>query len=137
MRVLSVIDRVKRRFETDPSRVRDRADAHTWLKKKRRNYCWSDDAELRRGRRTARTFPLFPPPQKKRSPPSDSSPDTPTPRGISTVSRTSPVSESIRLISLSSPSHVPCQSSPSIHVTPVTKRFDSIVRRIFPVSGST
>ena len=29
-----------------------------------------------RGRRTALTFPLFPPPQKKRSRPSDSSPDT-------------------------------------------------------------
>jgi hypothetical protein len=31
---------------------------------------------LRPGRRTALTFPLFPPPQKKRSRPSDSSPDT-------------------------------------------------------------
>src|SRR5215475_14479255 len=31
---------------------------------------------------------------------------------------------------------VPCQSSPSTQVTPVTKRFDSIVRRIAPVSGS-
>ena len=31
---------------------------------------------------------------------------------------------------------VPCHSSPSTHVTPVTKRFDSIVRRIAPVSGS-
>jgi hypothetical protein len=39
-------------------------------------------AELRLGRRTALTFPLFPPPQKNRSPPSDSSPDTPTPGGI-------------------------------------------------------
>ena len=37
----------------------------------------------------------------------------------------------------SSPSHVPCQRSPSAQVTPVTKRFDSIVRRIAPVSGST
>src|SRR5712691_13530186 len=86
--------------------------------------------------RTTRTFPLLPPPQKNRSPPSDSSPDTPTPGGISSLSRTSPVRGSIRLSSLSSPSHVPCQSSPSIQVTPVTKRFDSIVRRIAPVCGS-
>src|SRR6202040_3411043 len=32
-----------------------------------------------------------------------------------------------------SASHVPCQSSPSTQVTPVTKRFDSMVRRIAPV----
>ena len=31
---------------------------------------------------------------------------------------------------VSSPSHVPCQSSPSAQVTPVTKRSDSMVRRI-------
>src|SRR6266566_8826934 len=48
-------------------------------------------AEPRLGRRTVRTFPLLPPPQKNRSPPSDSSPDTPTPGGISSLSRTSPV----------------------------------------------
>ena len=78
------------------------------------------------GRRTARTFPLFPPPQKNRSPPSDSSPDTPTPGGISSRSRTSPVPGSTRLTSLSSPSQVPCQSSPSTQVTPVTKRLDSM-----------
>src|SRR5712671_5801251 len=92
---------------------------------------------LRRGRRTALTFPLLPPPQKNRSPPSDSSPDTPTPGGISSLSRTCPVRGSTRLTSLSSPSQVPCQSSPSIQVTPVTKRLDSIVRRIAPVWGST
>lgn len=47
--------------------------------------------ELLSGRRTARTFPLLPPPQKKRSPPSDSSPEIPTPAGISILSRTFPV----------------------------------------------
>ncbi len=46
------------------------------------------------------TLPLFPPPQKNRSPPSDSSPDTPTPGGISSRSRTSPVCGSIRRTSL-------------------------------------
>ena len=46
--------------------------------------------ERRPDRRTALTLPLLPPPQKKRSPPSDSSPDTPTPGGISSLSRTSP-----------------------------------------------
>ena len=51
--------------------------------------------------------------------------------------RTSPVSGSIRRSSLSSSSQVPCHSSPSTQVTPVTKRFDSMVRRIAPVSGST
>src|SRR5580698_2845557 len=76
----------------------------------------------RLGRRTALTLPLLPPPQKNCSPPSDSSPDTMVPCGISSCSRTSPVRGSIRLSSLSSPSQVPCQSSPSIHVTPVTKR---------------
>ena len=62
-------------------------------------------------------------------------PDTPTPGGISSLSRTSPVRGSTRLKSLSSPSQVPCQSSPSTQVTPVTKRLDSIVRRIAPVWG--
>src|SRR5215510_9525060 len=94
-------------------------------------------AELRVGRRMALTLPLLPPPMKNWSPPSDSSPDTPTPGGSSSLSRTSPVRGSTRLTSLSSPSQVPCQSSPSTHVTPVTKRLDSIVRRIAPVSGST
>src|SRR5438105_7554932 len=93
-------------------------------------------AEARLGRRTALTSPLLPPPQKNRSPPSDSSPDTPTPGGISSLSRTSPVFGSTRLTSLSSPSQVPCQSSPSLQVTPVTKRLDSMVRRIAPVWGS-
>ena len=93
--------------------------------------------ESRLGRRTVLTVPLLPPPQKNRSPPSNSSPDTATPAGISSLSRTSPVAGSTRLRSLSSPCKVPCQSSPSIQVTPVTKRFDSIVRRTAPVSGST
>ena len=44
----------------------------------------------RLGRRTARTLPLLPPPQKNRSPPSDSSPETPVPAGISRRSSTSP-----------------------------------------------
>ena len=57
------------------------------------------------------------------------------PRGISSRSRTAPL-RSIRRISLSSPSQVPCHSSPSTQVTPVTKRLDSMVRRMAPVSGS-
>src|SRR5262245_56781287 len=101
-----------------------------------RPYFFGPPAEPRLGRRTALTFPLLPPPQKNRSPPSDSSPDTPAPGGISSFSRTCPVRGSIRLTSLSSPSQVPCQSSPSIQVTPVTTRLDSMVRRIAPVSAS-
>jgi DNA ligase-1 len=92
--------------------------------------------EPRPGRRTTRSLPLFPPPQKNRSAPSDSSPETPAPVGISSRSRTFPVFGSMRLRSLSSPSQVPCQSSPSTQVTPVTKRLDSIVRSIAPVCGS-
>ncbi len=46
---------------------------------------------VRLGRRTALSFPLFPPPQKNKSRPSDSSPDTATPEGILIFSRTSPV----------------------------------------------
>ena len=88
------------------------------------------------GRRTALTLPLLPPPQKNRSLPLDSSPDTATPGGISSRSSTSPVCGSMRRRSLSSPSQVPCHSSPSTQVTPVTKRLDSMVRRIAPVSGS-
>src|SRR5574342_1108197 len=84
-------------------------------------------AEPRLGRRTVLTLPLPPPPQKNSSPPSDSSPETATPGGISILSRTSPVRGSTLLNSLSSPSQVPCQSSPSIQVTPVTKRLDSMV----------
>src|SRR5262249_40281188 len=101
-----------------------------------RPYFFGSAAEPRLGRRMALTFPLLPPPQKNRSPPSDSSPDTPTPGGISTLSRTCPVRGSTRLTSLSLPSQVPCQSSPSIQVTPVTTRLDSMVRRMTPVSGS-
>ena len=48
-------------------------------------------AETHVGRRTALTFPLVPPLQKNRSPPSNSSPDTLTPAGIASLSRTSPV----------------------------------------------
>jgi hypothetical protein len=77
-------------------------------------------AEPRLGRRTALTFPLLPPPQKNWSPPSDSSPEPATPGGISSLSRTSPVRGSTRRKSLSSRSQVPCQSSPSIQVTPVS-----------------
>src|SRR5579864_3212348 len=47
------------------------------------------------GRRTVLTLPLLPPPQKNRSAPSDSSPETPTPGGISNRSRISPVRGSI------------------------------------------
>src|SRR5229473_7286988 len=90
----------------------------------------------RLGRRTALTLPLLPPPQKNWSLPLDSSPDTATPRGISICSSTSPVRGSMRLRSLSSPSRVPCHSSSSTQLTPVTKRLDSMVRRIAPVSGS-
>ncbi len=102
----------------------------------RSSYFFGLAVEPRLGRRTALTFPLLPPPQKNRSPPSDSSPDTPTPGGISSFSRTCPVRGSTRLMSLSSPSQVPCQSSPSIQVTPVTTRLDSMVRRMAPVSAS-
>jgi hypothetical protein len=56
-----------------------------------RPYFFGLAAEPRLGRRTALTFPLLPPPQKNESPPSDSSPDTPTPGGISSFSRTCPV----------------------------------------------
>src|SRR5262249_35389921 len=94
-------------------------------------------AEPRLGRRMALTFPLLPPPQKNCSPPADSSPETFTPGGISSLSRTSPVRGSTCLTSLWSSSQVACQSSPSIQVTPVTKRSDLIVRRIAPVWGST
>src|SRR5262249_60785623 len=47
-----------------------------------------------------------------------------------------PVRGSTRRKSLWSPSQVPCYSSPSIQVTPVTKRLDSMVRSITPVWGS-
>src|SRR5262249_55521398 len=94
-------------------------------------------AEARLGRRTTLTFPLGPPPQKNRSPPSHSSPETTSPRGISIRSRTVPVRGSTRLTSPSSPPQGPGQSSPPTQVPPVTKRLDSIVRRTAPVSGST
>jgi predicted dithiol-disulfide oxidoreductase (DUF899 family) len=42
---------------------------------------------------------------------------------------------STRRKSLSSPSEVACQSSPSIQVTPVTKRLDSMVRRTHLACG--
>ncbi|BAB49164.1 mlr1907 [Mesorhizobium japonicum MAFF 303099] len=88
------------------------------------------------GRRTARTTGVDVLPQNRRSAPSDSSPDTVMPAGRSSRSRSLPVFGSTRRRSLSSPSQVPCHSSPSTQVTPVTKRLDSTVRRIFPVSGS-
>ena len=92
-------------------------------------------AGARFGRRTALIFPLFPPPQNKRSPPSDFKPgDASRRRGMSSSSSTSPVCGSSRRKSLCSPSQVACQSSPSTQVTPVTKRLDSMVRRIAPVS---
>ena len=78
------------------------------------------------GRRTTLTFPLLPPPQKNWSSPLDSSPETPIPDGMTSSSSTSPVRESTLRNSLSSPSQVACQSSPSTQVTPVTKRLDSI-----------
>ena len=87
-------------------------------------YFYSLAAEPRVGRRTALTFPLFPPPQKNVSLPFDFNPDTISPGGMSSCSRTSPLCGSIRRRSLCSPSQVPCQSSPSTQVTPVTKRFE-------------
>jgi hypothetical protein len=48
--------------------------------------------------------------------------------GICSRSSTAPLCGSMRRMSLSSPSQVPCHSSPSTQVTPVTKRFDSMVR---------
>jgi hypothetical protein len=80
----------------------------------------SNFADQDEGRRMALTFPLFPPPQKNRSPPSDSNPETPVPTGISSRSSTSPVAGSMRRTSLASSCQVPCQSSPSTQVTPVT-----------------
>src|ERR1700694_4886595 len=84
-------------------------------------------AEPRLGRRTALPFPLLPPPRPAPRPPGR----------IPSLSRASPVRGSTRLTSLWLPAQVPCQSSPSTQVTPVTKRLDSMVRRIAPVSGST
>jgi predicted dehydrogenase/nucleoside-diphosphate-sugar epimerase len=51
----------------------------------------ADVAAAHLRRRTALTFPLLPPPQKNWSLPLDSSPETPTPGGISSRSSTSPV----------------------------------------------
>src|SRR3546814_5690629 len=73
-----------------------------------------------RGRRTILSLPLSPPPQKNRSAPSHSSPDTPVPAGMSRLASTCPVRASICRSSLASFSQVPCQSSPSAQVTPVT-----------------
>ena len=70
------------------------------------------------GLRTTLTFRLFCPPQKNRSPPSDSSPEIVIPRGMPTLSSTCPVRGSTRRKSLSSYSSVACQSSPATHVTP-------------------
>jgi hypothetical protein len=46
-------------------------------------------------RRTTLTFLLFPPPQKNRSLPSDSSPETPTPAGMSSCSTRRPFEDQI------------------------------------------
>ena len=54
----------------------------------------------------------------------------PVPSGMVIVSSRAPVSGSMRRRSLSSPSHVPCQSSPSTQVTPVTRRVVSIERNL-------
>ena len=89
-----------------------------------------------KGRGGKLIFPVFPPPQKNRSPPSDSRPETFTPGGMVRLSRTSSVCGSMRRSSLSSASQVPCQRSPSTQVTPVTKRLDSMVRRTLPDCGS-
>ena len=86
------------------------------------------------GRFTARSLPSPPPPQKKRSPPSDSSPERRR-RAACRAAQYFAAVGSMRRSSLSSPSQVACQSSPSTQVTPVTKRFDSIVRRIAPGLG--
>src|ERR1700742_1570171 len=85
------------------------------------------------GRRTARTLPLLPPPQKNRSLPSDSSPDTVVSGGMSSRTSSSPVFASMPVRPPSSFSQLPCQSSPSTQVTPLTKRLHSMVRRILPV----
>src|SRR6185312_17294795 len=91
---------------------------------------------LRYGRSMTRSLPLGPPPQKKWSGPAASSPETPVPAGISRRSSTVPVSGSMCRTSLVSFSQVPCQSSPSTQVTPVTKRSEATVRSTAPVSGS-
>src|SRR3989344_6573727 len=97
---------------------------------------WERSQSTHQGRCTTLSRPLLPPPQKNRSPPSDSRPDTPLPSGSLRLSSTSPVFGSTRRNSLSSSSQVPCHSAPSTQVTPVTKRLDCRVRRIVPVSGS-
>src|SRR5438093_13662791 len=83
-------------------------------------------AEPRLGRRTVLTLPLLPPPQKNRSPPSDSSPEPATPGGISTCPRTSPVRGSTRRKPPWSPSQRPRHSAPSTQLAPAPKRLDSV-----------
>src|SRR5690606_13056051 len=68
------------------------------------------DLADRFGRRTTLSLPLVPPPQKKRSPPSLSRPDTTVSGGISSFSRTSPLAGSTCRSSLWSASQVPCHS---------------------------
>src|SRR5690349_1001204 len=65
------------------------------------------------GRRTARTTGVDVLPQNRRSAPSDSSPETLMPAGMSSLSRSLPVLGSTRRRSLSSPSQVACHNSPS------------------------
>jgi hypothetical protein len=92
-------------------------DAVPWLTRDKGTVVPVDWRQSYLRRRTVRIFPDPPPPQKNQSPQSDSSPDTFAPGGISRSSRTRPVPGSTRRNSFSSPSHVPCQSSPSDQVT--------------------
>src|SRR6185369_9191135 len=77
------------------------------------------------GRLTTRSLPLLPPPQKKRPSPSPSKPEMRIPAGSSSCSSTSLVLRSTRRISLRSFSCVACHSSPSLKLTPVTKRSET------------
>ena len=92
--------------------------------------------EPRLGRRTALTFPLLPAAAEE---PVAAVGFEPRHAHRRAASRAAPGPRrfrgSTRRSSLSSPSQVPCQSSPSTQVTPVTKRLDSMVRRIAPVCG--
>src|SRR6185369_1031519 len=89
------------------------------------------------GRLTTRSLPLLPPPQKKRPSPSPSKPEMRIPAGSSSCSSTSLVLRSTRRISLRSFSCVACHSSPSLKLTPVTKRSETTSLLTLPVSGSS
>jgi hypothetical protein len=77
----------------------------------------------------------LPPPQKKRSPPSDSSPDTVTPGGMREFpDLAGPRIDPPQIARLVLPAAVPeLALDPG---DPVTKRLHSMLRRIAPVSGS-